>query len=643
MKRAVFLFTMVIAILNIANAQPPGDGWINLGDYIKGVYNYGKVNGDKMKTVEGYAAYDKPLEEQKFVTKLAYKDTQKNKADKSIIRMYRYSGFDKENKIKVNLLDKYQVNGDFSEIYDRSKRIDKKSLQKTNDGWIIFELDTPSVIAEIYPKKSGKLKESTILEDIYVQIDESRDPVKLYEKLLAEEKAKQEELIAKQEAERKAAEEKKQQEFLLSLYTTPKDKGWIPVKTEKLKDGTIVEHYTEGVRFYKKPNGDFASFLEPKDSRDPKTLDLINGMNLPIEGDSKPIGDFQFTFGNGVIGYKIGNKEEYKTKKNQTIKINPDNNNTIKFGNYNSYIPLFGFTYAMFDNPKQFANELSIGGPASFIDNIIKNNILIYTTPDLEKEIPLNSYKKGMVNYSNSKLQYEYQGEVFGQPIMDLENAYYVYRFDNNGLNQIGVIIGEYIPISSKVVKDDGKKITFENGDFIYYSIIDGKYKLKEDAHVTLNDGTVFEKIEDKYRIITPDNTRFVGEVEYYEGQIPVQIRDYLVNGYNSFENGFLTLANGKEYEITYGKIPKQFYYTKYGQANVDAASKGDIRIGMSLQMLKDMGVYIIKNNDDPKDGTYLLVTGFADYMTRMKYKIFTVNLSTGKIIQIGKEQVSAK
>ena len=143
-------------------AQPPGEGWVKLGDYIKGVYNYDKKDH----------CYTLPLEKQDFlpIEKIAYKKINGKNQDKSYICIGGRPTF-KNGNISNKFSNWVYVYSNFK-IQEgngnSAKVLNPKDLNTDNEGWTIYSLISmqPAFITNINDVKKGP--DSNIWDNIYV-------------------------------------------------------------------------------------------------------------------------------------------------------------------------------------------------------------------------------------------------------------------------------------------------------------------------------------------------------------------------------------------------------------------------------------------------------------------------------------------
>lgn len=639
----LYLFIVITASIFPVKiyAQPEGEGWISLGEAIKDSF--------KPKRHQGFINIEPShFLRQVFIEGIAFKENKK--------RDYRISSYLMTEKVdgfegnEYRGSDKTKIDQDF-EIKINDKKVNKKYISKTDNGWKIYKFDDLQrilFVGEYLPEKyliisKYGYEEDPIFSNLYVKLGDGSKFIDQALALLQEQKQKQRE-------EREAATIKERQERMSKAYSTPSDKGFTKTHSETLKDGTIIEHYKEGIRYIKKPNGDFASFIEPKDKRDPKTLDLIKGYTLPIEDKAKLIGDFQITFANGVIGKKNILDEQYIAPNGDILTINSDliTPENLEIANklfiYSPQLYPMDYSIFMGSGSENFASK-----DLYYFDNEKKYLFIVTIGATGEKKnLSWSSY----VDYDNKR---EF---TLTETINEKPYAGYVYDFSNEGLSQRAVRVerelngGRYIPVKNKFKNIEEGKYTFENGDYIPF--VWTKNPLGErvvqygDAFLTLIDGSTFEKIEDKYRIKRPDGSKYVGTLK--GNALTDAAENYIKygkKGKKNFYTGYYTNPKGEEEEYNGGKNrtnpdkvdndvspEQQELFKKYGEDNVLNAEFGIIKVGMPLELIR---LFWTPTYDGGSAGTsaYTLKTGLGFGKGNRWY--FRVNEKTGKVISVTK------
>ena len=644
------------------NAQPPGEGWVSLKDAVKN--NFIPFNHEGMPygynhKIKLYNLEPVNISKQVFIDEIAFKNEKKLKTESNPnLILEGVVGIEKTQFISS---DRSSVNGSL-ELNINNQKVNKKNLKKENNGWMSYKFDNLQRILFIgefiespsaFVNKKGDTPSSyydyPIFSNIYVKLGDGSAYIKEVQDYIAKEN--EEKKRAKAEAEEREYKEK-----LAKIFTTPQDKGWTSIKSEQLKDGTVVEHYAEGIRFIKKPNGDYASFKEPYDQRDPKTLDMVKGYDLPLDAKSIPVGDFRLTYANGVVGQANRDAEMYIASNGQTLKMEGELIKTKRSyllpNGMIGYYPTMDITYELFNNPNNESQEFVYGGIKnhSYFDiTTTRQNAFSVFTNDSENEHLLNLYIDKAGKFA------------IGEPINEKNKCFYLYKFDNNGLVQNEIVImpgGDIntLPISTKIKEVTTDKIIFENNDYMNYSMgakFGKPIAVYSDLFLTLNDGTIIEKIEGKYRIKSPDGSRYVGTIfpPYDDNYTLTQLRDgieAITNGKSPrYWTGYLTTKEGKEIEykdaknLTEPEKPQQreeteeekAFYKKYGRDNVFNARLGIVKVGMPLELIRIfMDPYL---DSESTNSAWYKVNVFNGFTTNHWY--FRVNKKTGKVEYVSK------
>lgn len=628
------IFTKLMALIALVLlfpmstfAQPPGEGWVKLGDYIKGVYNYDKKEH----------WYILPLGQQDFlpIEKIAYKKINGKNQDKSYICISGIPTFKNANNIRDKFSKDVFVYSNFKIQEgngDSAKVLNPKDLNTDNEGWTIYSLIPiqPAFITNINDVKKGP--DSNIWDNIYVL------PGKL-NYFACVENHKKEEAEKQRIAEEKAAEEKRiaekkaYQNLLTRTFTTPANKGLSPVKTETMKDGTIIEYYN-GHRFFKKPNGDFASFIENKDERDPKTLEVVSGRSKPINPNSYLVGAYSITLPNNIKLTGDGLTDIYFIPNGDTLKYNKNNIKASLEGNVSSG----RLTYSDFFNPAD-------------IKNIYKNaNDEFIYYPKNSEPFPLYYEELGFFKTPNL-----FKG--------NLEDDYSIlfYDIDENGLYQSGI---KWKKRNSRCHFKTRKKIKsitpdytyktnieFEDGDYLYRKVDEGD----QETLYHLENGIVIEEFNidhGTYKITFPNGDKFVGSIIHpsepgtdNEG-LTVLISDFdeITKNNRWLRTGTLTTAKGKEIEYRGGETAQEIakkeaaqdaeeqkFYKKYGRDFVYSARLGIIKVGMPLELIR----MFMNPYKDRENGSFTWYNvNVSNGFTTKKWYI-KVNNKTGKVVSI--------
>lgn len=649
MKKVLIIFAMLIALPMIkTQAQTSDENWVSLGEYLKDVY---ELQPDGTSKPKGWLLALLPKEESwdilRFVSKVAYKKNEGDFLPNTNLHINKLLKFDLENpEFDQNEI----IISHGFDISQNGNKTKSKKIPVNDEGWKIFDLDGVGVITGVTGIRKEEGIDSPIFKNIYVALSPDKNPSNM--------------AISKVQELRN--------EIDRNVFTTPQTMGWSPVKTEKLDDGTIVEHYDEGIRHFKKSNGDFISFKQLDDIRDSKTLDIKKGMDQDISNSSEkknPIGSFQLTLPNGIV--LIGNGITNEIRFNNGSKLVSDNDgsiyNPIELKNgtmaYPALLPISYATlldYKSYDNvdsrflklpddyTKRFNSEY-VDLKFRPSDNGIKPLKFIYIEDDkpnknitaVKAKINENSHDEYLIFTSPSKYE-----DICAQ----------LYYPDDSGLSSYGFLESYkpyFAPLEIKEVKIEGegydKKIFFNfiNGDYIIY----GRSFIPSELHLTLKDGTIIEKFPDNryYKLTFPNGDKYVGhlDLQYALNQLLFENDPNIV-----LQEGTLTTADGKKYEFAnyinitkrdeeYAKLAtavQKALYSKYGKNDVDAALAGNIKIGMKIEMLKDMHIPLTLDDQSASYAWYKMATDIT-YHGNVKYRWIKVNKSTGKIDYIGSQR----
>lgn len=644
-----FIFTGIACLiftLNI-NAQPPGNGWVRLDEFIDGKYEINDFNIQYTKI--GLKSYD--ATQDIYISKIAYKPIDRNSDPDAILYLVPINI--ENGEIKSNN-DVITISNDFV-ISKNDEKIKKKNLPK-EDGWTIYNLSNPAFLYMIdglnskdVNRRDINLSRNPIFKNFYVFLDPDKDPAKVAKETNA----------------------KKRQEFDKTVFTTPQEKGWKPIRTDNLADGIIVEHYDEGVRLYKKPNGDFMSFIQPEDTRDPKTLDVIKGMDQDFftsPNKRTPVGAYQLTLPNGII--IAGNGVTGEIRFSNGSKLISDNDGSlfipIKLSNgliaFPAVFPISYDTFLEYETYKNHDERFMKLLNTNKIDNIE----ILYDNKFSERFNPDFVYYQ---NYYGSKTKplnfiYKEEGKSDRNFIFSWFNDNLLFYLPSDtGLRQVYYPEKEalkpfavddlIIPLEIEtIVAGDGDEyntIKFTNKDYIVWDSYWGIYQPKE-VHLTLSDGTIIEKFPDygSFKITMPNGDKFVGEIEFQNFLYEFE----LGSGDYQLKNGTLSTHDGKSYEYQnfinktkrdaevakLAAAVQKALYSKYGKSDVDEALAGNIKTGMKLQMLKDLNIPLTLDDESSTYAWYKMATEIT-YNGDVKYRWIRVNKSTGKIDYIGSQR----
>ena len=660
-KLLLILFTLTLIVIPLQlHAQPKGEGWISLEQSLKDKYKFEKSSNNP-GWVWGHLKPNPDIFDISVISKLAYRKNVDPKYSNSELLLKKITGIN-EDEIKYICDPRtIEINNNF-DIKIGKEKIKSKKLPKDEDGWLIYDINDPAVIMGVTGINGEKIWDNEIFKNIYVYLDPAKNPIPALEE-------------ARIEKERQEIEKRKKQfqEFLSWMYTNPQEKGWTPERTDKLTDGTIVEHYKEGIRFLKKPNGDFVSIIQPEDARD-RDLNLIKGMDREFPLFTNLVGDYQITFPNKVVLKRKGVEEMALFENGDTliagltIYLLFDNDEVARgmeknnYENLNTFRPTFPIKFYTFLEPEKYFFK------SDYIKKIFDDKVTgsrnMDNIPEEMYEFNSNRYRHEQKpltfsyitkdNKNNKTLElnnyvprdFWSNGNHFTDPfvywVLREENNPQLYTLGVNGLEATGFIgkvhedTYSYFMIPNEISNFNENRINFKNGDFYNF---DDEWGIKDvECHITLSDGTVIEKF-------TKKNGRAGVKITHPNGDFFIPYSDYNLNKYiDAFEltyhifpytEGALTKANGKKFEFgnqgvnlteRNAKDRKEWdaLYNKYGKETVLSAAMGGVAIGMPLELLKKVGNPVLESSG----ATY------AWY--RYYHRYIRVNKKTGKIDYIG-------
>lgn len=620
--RLLFTTALIVAVNLPLSAQTSDDKWVSLGDYMKDMYQLGGSSAlidyspkDGNNTIDGL----------RFITKIAYKKTAKSflESAKLILRPLGWNGaepvLDNNNLIVSHSFD----------ITENGVKTKSKNIPENSEGWKVKEFDKPLAIWEVKELFSSEGLNTPIFKNIYVSLDPSLDPTIIAAQKGKEAKAAEE----KERAEERAAE---RAELSTALYISPERSGMKPIRTDNLANGVICEHYN-GFRFYKKPNGDFATYPEMPDTRDDKTLNVIKGMDAELfRGYGMKNGAYQLTLPNGakMVWDGIDSTSIIFNGGDKLVMTAKD------FGVNMFYIPFYEFiepnTYTpytigllhepdsciYYSNGKEYSDIIFVKKSGSHL---------------IEYMPGVSQYYSGVGYFSNGNyVRYDIESDG-PQPAFFLTDGGYLYH---------------KVPVE----KYAAGQAFFTNGDEIKFG--DGNNSSELSISITLHDGTKVETFPDvqRYKITYPNGDTYVSATfDPYnyspdsKNLIPAINSFELAGGkFKPFYKGVLTKANGKEYVYENGKSPQdraaeeaqanQAYASlckKYGKVHVDNALRLNYTTGMSLELLKEIGSMPIYDSESSTGTWYKVVTDVSPSFD-LTYRWIHVNKSTGKIDFVG-------
>ena len=615
MKKIIILFSLVIAILlpNALLGQTKEDNWVNLSNYMEDKYERDWMVRYPTKPKSG------KYNDLKYVTKIAFKKIMNGNNSELYLLPVVIDGdkarFSQQPIAITGNFEIYQSNGTSYEKIN-------PNIIKGKNGWSIYELDGPAAILKVNPQ-GAEWKVGHFFNSINVAYDPTIDLMAMFE--------------AQEKEDQPKIQQAKQTAFEKSIYTTPQNAGYTLERTDNLKDGTIVEHYKEGIRFIKKPNGDYASFKEPNDERDKETLTLTKGMDKEInttEGgyNEQILGDYQITLDNGVAYKSEGINEEIifpngdklvsvwsKPRNKTNFHLTKDKDIDIKRHIYNLY-------YGDFIN-----SNTQLGGQ---VEKIIHNLTYVNDLDNLSFD-----YIENGVKTKNLKANKDFASDLQTQQL---------YKYGKDGLIPYGVTDNglSVIQLPLEIQTKNGKRINFTNGDFV--ELYDGNSFQFNECHLTFPDGSLIEKFSDvnKFKVTHPNGDYFISaELPESNSEIHNFIQNWNKDEKYHYPKGTLTKANGKKIEYAYLDTTQEEVeanerkeraknqqelnklYSKYGKANVDNILKSNIIIGMPLQLIKDY-IYVSEYHQTANYTWYHLNTHF-------EYKYIKVSNSTGKVTEI--------
>lgn len=719
MKKIIVLLNFFLIILlnyQFLNAQTNNEKWIRLADVMEDLKSESTQkwvqSGGYYTFHSDYHPKSEELETQIIIKKIAYKKHRRNRESDfgGELHLQKIDGMNGTTPIYSGVAS---VSKNF-DININGKKIKSKDINPNEEGWKIYEFDDLMRISSVGAftgkgkehHESGYFNEIPLLDDIYITLADVSDL-----------KSQKGNAIVKEAYE--------------NLFISPQENGWTPENSERLSDGTIIEHYSQGVRTYKKPNGDFATFFEPDDIRDTKTLDLIKGSSLAPDSASYLIGAFKITQPNGVIIESDGLSEaflfvdDYQIKLMETSKskyfekyknnlndiIDAANGKINKVGdtqkdiisgyakknsaifkevnNKFAFAPFFDITFKDFINPyDNFITEKTIRK----YDRESKGNFGLYgfdyvspTGDILASDLFFFDYNGNQKIFLPSTMAVIGMNDTLKQEgistsykpssTVSLEKGTDIINsgdLDKNFIlfnnNKVSKIKGDYILPNNKTLFVT--EIDFENGDKYIAKYNKDERRIDDDETIlTLPDGTKLENIEGKYRITHPDGSRFIGSIgRSYINKNPASIDFYnhfVQTGKYQYYTGVLTTADGKEYhfvannnmeelqrleeerekernarlEARFAELSK-----KYGEANILNALKGNVQVGMSAEMIAELGIpQLILDSQGENYAWFKMITGVGQRnhidgtaSVVPTYRYIKVDKKTKKIVYIG-------
>lgn len=591
------ILALIFSMPAIVSAQTAEEGWITLKEAMQNKYSARSHEGiptlEGLITVYNLEPTNDKVANDVFIKKIAFKENVKVPySDHTTLVIEKVDGLEGDKLITSNPVS---VSPKF-EIKIDGKKVNKKQIKENGQGLKVFEFDDLQRIAYVgsfledpqsfeRQKLRGENKTNInsyfdypIFSNIYVVVEDGSSYAN-----------------AAEEAHKKAQEEL----FATTVFKSPQQSGWTPTSSETLADGTVVEHYSQGVRTYKKPNGDYATFIEMDDIRDPKTLDLISGTTLPVDSASYPIGAFRITQPNGLIlesdgifsdiiftdHGKLKIREEskdiyysnYKDLVKSVLNELENNESKIKYSQYDilknksqksagkfnsnndkiAFYPFFDISYSDFIDPQDniILGRLGPEDPGYNGSWPQKRSMWAFPYEYIDKEGNKTGYDElSFVEYNGIQKIFCYknltilglsgddmmwEGIATAYDTSELQANRRVYTEDNFiffNTNKITNISADNIVPGSDVLYIT--EIDYENGD---------KLKIKYDASegvvddgtiLTLPNGTKIEEIEGKWRIIHPDGSRYIGTLPHHSfSNRYSEIEPVSISFYNTYKN----------------------------------------------------------------------------------------------------------
>lgn len=364
---------------------------------------------------------------------------------------------------------------------------------------------------------------------------------------------------------------KKEEDYLYSnTYTDARELGWIANSEEILNDGTKVYHYDEGVRLIVKPNGDYASFIERKDERDEKTLNLIPGSSLPLNDWDRMIGAFRLTCPNNILIESDGIYTDIEFPNGDVIFF-PDRNPYNFYGTelknlrekkQNVFLTVLKYRHGGYDSDKNSLNYYDFQNPSKL------KNIEINRWERVKAEFIKNNEEEWKTSLLFFNL-FEDDNEL--SKIIHMMDEYgKIYEITDQGLQLSGVFINDEITSdfrnwcllngsNNPIVEKSQRHIKFKNGDFINLSqeMKDTYYPHIADAILTLPDGGKMEKMkgDERCRVEHENGDVYAGT---FMGGLIDFYNNIVLSGVPNYHTGWLTKADGKEIKYEYGKSDKE-------------------------------------------------------------------------------------
>ncbi len=418
------------------------------------------------------------------------------------------------------------------------------------------------------------------------------------------------------------ARKKAEEEALLKekRFTLPEDKGWSIIRTDKVNKDLECIHYDSGYRMYKKSNGSYIIFSEPKDARDPKTYDLKKGIDQQLADDVKAVLGYNLIFPSGASIHYDG--ENYCIELLDGSRIYPDKIDL----NYGSFTKMDNLPLEEFVNTDYSRNDKSMvyvpGESGTKVDGLYVRYLIIET------------------NERN-----------FGQNIL-FDNNGIVYQLTDQKLKPYGIYKDDLLFESMGEIESiNNGTIKFSNGDYFnFFSPSD----LTGDYRIHLKDGRIFEAAPDadRIKISFPNGDRYVGLL-----MTPYAHSLYSDGNYVLFDpkftlyffDGIYTDSKGKEYQYYHGRSEREIalekttqaqtmakYYNKYGKSQVDILLNKGLAVGLNFKMVQELWPYPIGYDSESSSGTWYKVIVDIGNNFKTTTRWIHVSKATGKITYVG-------
>lgn len=348
-------------------------------------------------------------------------------------------------------------------------------------------------------------------------------------------------------------------------FTTPEKSGYTLTRSTTI-DGMKCDHFEKGaseVRTFRKDNGDFMTFKEDPD-----------GLNNPPKDDDSSIGDFQYTFKDGIIVLRKNDEAFVKMPNGNTIVM-------VRYGHYYDEIKKVTKTF------QQYFDE--------FFHNRFKG-IYLKNQPDTLYSCGENR----VINIGNRNYRIGATGDIVAIAM----------KVPIEGTDEISTEWASSIDSIISVEKTaDGRIVKYANGDVVTIdkedvlvngSVIhrkNGVLKIKNNKqNYTMKDGSIFVGwFKEQYRNNALEMTMYSNVLQYAQltpwygtYQTPdgnVKNISQGIGGIDYAEKAKSEIE-GKKKQIAQARAT---YTKKYGATNSNYLSKqGIVAKGMSIAFIRE-------------------------------------------------------